>query len=86
MLISWIVLAIGQLSAAGLPVIDLTTAATSQPIARPITPGEPSTLAEALISAGLIAAYVVMTRRLRAESTTRQIFSPKHTDSGRKAA
>jgi hypothetical protein len=86
MLISWIALAIGQLSAASLPLIDVTTAAASRPTARPITPGEPSTLAEALIGAGLIAADVVLTRRLRPKRVARRISAPKHTGSGRKAA
>jgi hypothetical protein len=87
MLISWIVLAIRQLSAASLPLIDVTTAAAaSRTTARPITPGEPSTLAEALIGAGLIAAYVVITRRVRTKRATWRISAPKHTGSGRKAA
>ena len=85
MLISWIVLAIGQLSAAGLPVIDVATAA-SRPTATPITPGEPSTLVEALIGVMLLAAYVVLARRVRGRRSVRRIFKPAPAGSGRKAA
>ena len=56
MLISWIVLAIGQLSAPNVPLIDVATGA-SGPTVTSITPGEPSTLVEALIGVALIAAY-----------------------------
>ncbi len=85
MLISWIVLAIGQLTAASLPLIDVATAA-SRPTSTPITPGEPSTLVEALIGAGLIAAYVATTRRLRTRRETRRISQPARAGSDRKAA
>lgn len=85
MLISWIVLAIGQLSAASLPLIDVTAAA-SRPAATPVTPGEPSTLIEALIGVGLIAAYVATTRRLRTRRETRRISQPVRAGSDRKAA
>ena len=85
MLISWIVLALGQLSAASLPLIDATTAA-SRPTAMPVTPGEPSTLVEALIGVGLIAAYVATTRRLRTRRDTRRMSKPVRAGSDRKAA
>jgi hypothetical protein len=84
MLISWIVLAIGQLSAAGLPLIDMSTAA-SRPTATPITPGEPSTLVEGLIGAGVVAAYFVFARHRRGRSVSR-ISKPTRAGSGRKAA
>jgi hypothetical protein len=85
MLISWIVLAIGQLSAASVPVIDATTGASRPPVTT-VTPGEPSTLIEALIGAGLIAAYFVFTRRLRGRRSMRRIAKPTRAGSGRKAA
>ena len=84
MLISWIVLAIGQLSAASLPLIDATTAA-SRPTAMPVTPGEPSTLVEAFIGVGLIAAYLVFARHKRGPSVPR-ISKTVRAGSGRKAA
>ena len=84
MLISWIVLAIGQLSAASLPVIDVTSAASGQ-TATPIVPGEPSTLIEALIGAGLIAAYLVFARGKRGRNVPR-FSKPTRAGSGRKAA
>jgi hypothetical protein len=85
MLISWIVLAIGHLSAGSLPLIDVTSNA-SRPVPSPITPGEPSTLIEALIGAGLIAAYFATTRRLRTRRETRRISQPVRAGSDRKAA
>ena len=81
MLISWI----GQLSVAGLPVIDVATAA-SRPTATPITPGEPSTLVEALIGATLIAAYLVFTRHMLGRRRVPRISKPGSAGSGRKAA
>jgi hypothetical protein len=84
MLISWIVLAIGQLSAASLPVIDVTTAGSRQ-TATPIVPGEPSTLVEGLIGAGLIAAYLVFAQRKRGRNVPR-VSKPTRAGSGRKAA
>jgi hypothetical protein len=84
MLISWIVLAIGQLSAVSLPLIDVTSN-PSRPTSGPITPGEPSTLFEALIGAGLVAAYVVFARLKRRRSGP-QISKPTRAGSGRKAA
>jgi hypothetical protein len=85
MLISWIVLAIGQLSAANLPLIDVATAAP-RPTVPTITPGEPSTLVEALIGAALIAAYLVFTRHLRGRRSVQRISKPVRAGSGRKAA
>jgi hypothetical protein len=85
MLISWIVLAIAQLSAASLPVIDVATSA-SRPTTPPITPGEPSTLVEALIGAALIAAYLVFARPMRSRRRVQRISKPAPAGSGRKAA
>ena len=85
MLISWIVLAMGQLSAAGLPLIDVTGAAPRQ-TATPIVPGEPSTFVEALIGAAFIAAYLVLARRVRCRRTVRKLTTPARPGSGRKAA
>jgi hypothetical protein len=85
MLISWIVLAIGQLSAASLPLID-TGSNLPRPITPPVTPGEPSTLIEALIGAALIAAYLVLTRRMRGRRGVSRISKPTSAGSGRKAA
>jgi hypothetical protein len=85
MLISWIVLAIGQLSATGLPLTDVTTA-VSRPTATPITPGEPSTLVEALIGVALIAAYVVFARHMGGRRSVHRISKPGSAGSGRKAA
>jgi hypothetical protein len=85
MLISWIVFAIGQLSAASLPVIDATTGASRPPVPT-VTPGEPSTLIEALIGAGLIAAYLVLARRVRGGRSVQRISKPTRAGSGRKAA
>ena len=85
MLISWIVLAIGQLSAPDLPLIDVATA-TSRPTAPSIMPGEPSTLVEALIGAAIIAAYLVFTRHLRGRRSVQRIAKPASAGSRRKAA
>jgi hypothetical protein len=85
MLTSWIVLAIGQLSAASLPLIDVTTAA-SHPTPTPITPGEPSTLVEGLIGSALVFAYLVLARRVRTQRSVQQITKPARDGSGRKAA
>jgi hypothetical protein len=85
MLISWIVLAIGQLSAASLPVIDVATAA-SRPTATPITPGEPSTLVEAVIGVTLIAAYLVFARHMLGRRSVQRISKPGSAGTGRKAA
>ena len=85
MLISWIVLAIGQLSAASLPLIDVGAPA-SRPAAVPITPGEPSTLVEALIGVGLIAAYLVIARQVRSKREERRVSAATRADVGRKAA
>src|SRR4051794_841702 len=84
MLISWIVLAIGQLSAASLPLIDVSTAAASRPIARPITPGEPSTFVEAVIGVTVIAAYLVFARQLRGRRNVPPVSKPSRAGSGRK--
>ena len=85
MLISWIVLAIGELSAASLPIIDVATAA-SRPTATPITPGEPSTLVEALIGVALVAAYLVFARHMLGRRSVRRISKPGSAGKGRKAA
>jgi hypothetical protein len=85
MLISWIVLAIGQLSAASLPLTDVTAAA-SRPTATPITPGEPSTLVEAVIGIGLVAAYVLLARRVRTRRQLRPVSKPTDRGTKRKAA
>jgi hypothetical protein len=85
MVISWIVLAIGQLSAAGLPIIDVTPAGSGS-TATPIVPGEPSTLVEAFIGAGLIAAFLVFARRKRGRRSMPRISKPTRTGRGRKAA
>jgi hypothetical protein len=85
MLISWIVLAIGQLSAANLPLVDLTASA-SPSTSTPITPGEPSTLVEALIGVALIAAYLVFARHMRSRRSGQQVSKPVRAGRGRKAA
>ncbi len=85
MLISWVVLAIGQLSAAGLPLMDAASNVT-RPAAPHVTPGEPSTLAEALIGAALIAVYLVFARRMRGRRSVPRISKPASAGSGRKAA
>jgi hypothetical protein len=85
MLISWIVLAIGQLSAASLPLIDAATAA-SRPTGMPVTPGEPSTLVEAVIGIALIATYLIFPRRIRGRRSLRRISKPVRAGSDRKAA
>lgn len=61
MLISWIVLAVGQLSA-NLPLVASGPARSPGGLS---VPGEPSTLAEALIGVGLISAYLLVGRRVR---------------------
>ena len=85
MLISWIVLAIGQLSASSSPLIDATTN-TPRPTATPIAPGEPSTLVEALIGVVLIAGYLVLARRVRGRRGMQQISKSTRAGSGRKVA
>jgi hypothetical protein len=85
MLITWIMLAIGQLSSGSEPLINLSTA-VSRPVPTPITPGEPSTLVEALIGVGVIAAYFVITRRTRVRRSLQRISKPTSAGSGRKAA
>jgi hypothetical protein len=89
MLISWLVLAIGQLSVGELPLIDVASnvsSSASQPASLPITPGEPSTLVEALIGATLIAAYLVFARPMRGRRRVQRISKPGSAGSGRKAA
>jgi hypothetical protein len=89
MVISWIALAVGQLSVAGLPLIDVAsnvTSGASLPAAPPITPGEPSTLIEAVIGTVLIAAYLVCARHLRGRRSALRISKPAGAGSGRKAA
>jgi hypothetical protein len=89
MLISWLVLAIGQLSASGLPLIDVAsnvTSIASRPTVPAITPGEPSTLAEALIGATFIAAYLLFSRPMRGRRRVQRISKPGSAGSGRKAA
>lgn len=89
MLISWLVLAIGQLSAAGLPPIDVAShvsSSASGPTSPTITPGEPSTLVEALIGATFIAAYLILSRPIRGRRILSRILKPGSADSGRKAA
>ena len=85
MLISWIVLAIGQLSAPNLPLNDVATAA-SRPTVTSVTPGEPSTLVEALIGVALIAAYLVFTRGMRSRRSVQRIAKLTSAGTGRKAA
>ena len=85
MLSSSIVLAIGQMSVADLPLINVTQA-ESRPKVTPFTPAEPSTLVLGLIGVGLIAAYVVITRRLRTNREAQRISKPMHAGSRRKAA
>ena len=85
MLSSSIVLAIGQLSAPNLPLIDVATGA-SRPTATSVTPGEPSTLVEALIGVALIAAYLVFTRGIRGRRSVQRIAKPTSAGRGRKAA
>jgi hypothetical protein len=89
MLISWLVLAIGQLSASELPLIDVAsnvTSIASRPTVQAITPGEPSTLAEALIGATFIAAYLLFSRPMRGRRRVQRISKPGSAGSGRKAA
>jgi hypothetical protein len=85
MLISWIVLAIGQLSAAALSIVELTNDA-SGPTSAPATPGEPSTLIEGLIGVALIAAYLTFARRVRGRRSMQSLLKPTRAGSGRKAA
>ena len=85
MLITRIVLTIGQLTAASLPLIDVGSG-PSQPTMTPMTPGEPSTLLEALIGAGLIASYLLLARQMRGRRSVRPISRPTSAGSGRKAA
>ena len=85
MLISWIVLAIGQVSAPNLPLIDVATG-VSRPAVPSITPGEPSTFVEALIGVALIAAYLVFTRGSRGRQNVQRIAKPTSAGSRRKAA
>ena len=61
MLISWIVLAVGQLSAS-LPTVASGPGRSPGGLS---VPGEPSTLIEALIGVGLISAYLLVGRRVR---------------------
>ena len=89
MLISWIVLAIGQLSVGELPLIDVASnvsSIASRPTSLPVTPGEPSTLVEALIGATFIAAYLIFSRPMRGRRRVQRISKPGSADSGRKAA
>jgi hypothetical protein len=84
MLISWIVVALGQLSVAGLPLVSGRT-----DVARPtpgITPGEPSTMVEALIGAAIIGAYLIFARRFRGRRGVPRVAKPTSVDRGRKAA
>jgi hypothetical protein len=85
MLISWIVLAIGQLSDASLPVIDLGSN-LPRPITAPVTPGEPSTLVEAIIGAAIIVVYLTLMRRIRGGRSMPRISKPTRARTGRKAA
>ncbi len=64
MLIAWIMLAVGQLSAGSLPIVDLASG-PARSARSLIVPGEPSTLVEGLIGATIIAGYLVLSRRVR---------------------
>jgi hypothetical protein len=89
MLISWLVLAIGQLSAFELPLIDVASSVTSsasRTASSPITPGEPSTLVEALIGATFVAAYLLFSRPMRGRRRVQRISKPGSAGTGRKAA
>lgn len=72
MVISWIVLTIGQLSVAGLPLID--AGADVSPSVR--SPGEPSTLFEAMIGVSLIAVYLMFARRFRGRRGVPRVAKP----------
>jgi len=85
MAISWIVLAIGQLSVAGLPLIEAGSEA-SQPGSHLISPGEPSTLFEAMIGVSLIAVYLMFARRMRSRRGVPRVAKPAPAGRGRKAA
>lgn len=85
MLISWIVLAVCQLSAGELPLIGIGSN-TSRPMAPAITPGEPSTLIEALIGITLVAAYLLFARRMRTRRGAQPIAKPVPAGRGRRAA
>jgi hypothetical protein len=85
MLICSNMLAIGQLSAATLPVIEVASN-ESRPLSPSITPGEPSTLVEAVIGIGLIAAYLLLARRVRTRRQPRPVSKPTGRRSKRKAA
>jgi hypothetical protein len=83
MVISWIVLAIGQLSVAGLPLVGGGPDAPGPAIR---TPGEPSTIFEAMIGISLVAVYLMFARRMRSRRGVRRVSTPRPVGSGRKAA
>ena len=85
MLISWIVLAIVQLSAAGLPVIDLPSGPPHL-TTHSIAPGEPSTLFEAVFGVTIIAAYLMLVRRVRPRRRRTTVSKPTGRGTKRKAA
>ena len=85
MAISWIVLAIGQLSAAGLPLVG-GGPDSSPPASHLVAPGEPSTIVEALIGAALVAAYLVFARRFRSRRGAQPVTTPAEAGRRREAA
>lgn len=85
MVISWIVLAIGKLSVVGLPLIEAGSD-VSQSARSAVSPGEPSTLFEAMIGVSLIAVYLVFARRFRGRRSVPGVTKPAPVRRGRKAA
>ena len=85
MVISWIVLAIGQLSVVGLPLIEAGSG-FSQSATSAASPGEPSTLFEAMIGVSLIAVYLVFARRFRSRRSVSGGSKPAAVGRDRKAA
>ncbi len=85
MLTAWIVLALGQLSTSNLPMVSLTSASTQSTGNLPV-PGEPSTLVEALIGIGIIACYLMLSRRFRDRRGAPTTSTPVKSTGRRKAA
>ncbi len=85
MLIAWIMLAVGQLSAGSLPIVDLTSG-PARSAGSLAVPGEPSTLIEALIGATIIVGYLVLSRRVRGRRGTPTVSARAKAGGRRKAA
>ena len=83
MLISRIVLAVGQLAAASLPILGADLSGSG---AAHVVPGEPSTLIEAAIGVALIAAYFLLVRRVRPRRPLTTVSKPTRRGTKRKAA